>query len=98
LIRELTLYPNFKNYQSLIGQNFVLSDKQTLLLGYDEVNDALPSFPNISALGYSVEALRARYLIRDNRLEEAKKIIRNSKSDNKNYCFNESLLAEIYNK
>jgi O-antigen ligase len=98
LLSAITLYPNYKNYQSLIGQNLVLSDEQTLILSYDEVNDALPNFPNISALGYSVDALRARYLIRDNRLDEAKKILWNSKSDNKNYRFNESLLAEVYEK
>lgn len=97
ILSLLLLTPSYNYLESLKLQNTILADEGKNKLSFAEVN-ALPDFPNLTEYGYPTKALKAKYLSNENKDAEALKLLNESLNDNRNFKYNENLIANIYSK
>jgi O-antigen ligase len=91
------LTPSYNYLKSLQLQNTILADEGKNKLSFAAVN-ALPDFPNLTEYAYPTKALKAKYLSNENKDAEALKLLNESLNDNRNFKYNENLIANIYSK
>lgn len=96
LLSAILVIPNYKYFKSLYGQNTVFADEKTMKLSYDKVDEVLPNYPNLNEFGYTIASLKAKYLIKEERYDEALELLMRTKNDNKYIMYNENLVASIY--
>ncbi len=94
----ILLIPTVLNYKSLKGQNSVFADENEQKLTYAQVDAILPNYPNITAYGSPVKAVKASYLIKEENFNDAQKLLNESLFDNKYLKYNENLKANIFSK
>lgn len=94
----ILVYANTLYYKSLVGQNKVFADENSLAMSYAEVDKNLPNYPNLSEFGNSIKAIKAKYLIKENNDTEAINLLKESKKDNPYLMDTEYQLSNIYLK
>lgn len=96
VLSAILVIPNYKYFKSLYGQNTVFADEKAMKLSYDKVDEVLPNYPNLNEFGYTIASLKAKYLIKEKRYDEALELLMRTKNDNKYIMYNENLVASIY--
>jgi tetratricopeptide (TPR) repeat protein len=91
-------YINYQVYRSLIAQSMVNKDIMNAVpaASTEEVMHAFPAIPNMNAYCFPVGDIKAIYLLRDKKYDEALKWLDKSKSVNPYLSLDEFLRARIY--
>ena len=95
-LSTLTINPSYKQYKFYKAVNTITLDGKTLKLSFDEVNKMIPDFPNLNFSGSPIIDYKAKYLIKEQRYDEALKYLTESKKYNPNSLFAAGLISEIY--
>ncbi|WP_298117250.1 O-antigen ligase family protein [Flavobacterium sp.] len=92
------VYSNILYFKSLVGQNKIFADENSMAMSYDEVDKIVPDYPNLSEFGNSIKAIKAKYLIKENNESEALNLLKESKKDNPYLMDTEYQLSNLYLK
>lgn len=99
LLSCILIIPNYNYLKSLQSQNTVFADSKKMQLSTSKIDKILPNYyPNLNEYGYPIVSLKAKYLIKEKRYDEAIDLLAKTKNINKYIMFNENLLATIYEK
>ncbi|HEU4632469.1 MAG TPA: O-antigen ligase family protein, partial [Flavisolibacter sp.] len=85
-------------YRSMAAQREINSDVllATPAKSWEEVNSTLPSVPNLNAFAFPVDAIKAKYLMKDKRYAEALALLDKSYAVNPYLPYNDFLKANVY--
>ncbi len=98
VLNFILLVPNYKYFYAQFGQNDAIADMNALKLSYNEVDKILPNYPVLTEMGFPVAVLKARYLEKERRFDEALDLLNKTKNHNKNVMFGEVTKASIFKK
>lgn len=89
---------NIKVYQSMRGQYYINQDmlKNEPSLEFDQVNQDLPSIPNLNAFCFPIKLIKARYLMKAKRFPEALEWLEKSRNEAPKLSINEFFTAQCY--
>ena len=92
-----SMYINNQVFKSLKVQKFVMGEIDTdPKMALTEVENAFPTFPNLSTSTLPIKALIARYEFRDKNYDVALKLLRESDQDNPYLHYNDFIRTAIY--
>lgn len=88
----------YSTYQSLVAQKTINSDVLSAapVKTWEEVNQELPSIPNLNAFCFPIHAIKARYLLNEKRYAEALKDLDKSVAENPYLPYTEFLKAHSF--
>lgn len=98
LISGATVYPNYLMFQFYKGINITKIDSVNLNLNFDQVNALFTDFPSLDDTASPVNDIKTRYLIKENKFEDALKSIKISNKINPYSLYSNSLRVEMYDK
>ena len=95
----LSIYISFKNFKSLIQQNYLITDfnSGSPKLDYEFVKDFEDEIPNVIATTLPIKSMKAYYLNKEGLSDSAINLIKQDKSNPFIY-YSEALLGDIYLK
>jgi O-antigen ligase/tetratricopeptide (TPR) repeat protein len=90
-------YYRYATYQSLVAQSLTIPDfPNQATHSWEEINDKLPSIPNLDANNTPVDVVKAWYLSKDAKYDEALKLLNKSTRVNPYNLSNEFVKAQIF--
>jgi len=81
--------------QAKVNKDILTSDPQT---AWEEIENAFPRIPNMNAYTFPIDQVKAMYLIRDKKYDEAMNYVRRSENVNPYLTLTEYLKAKIFNE
>jgi O-antigen ligase/tetratricopeptide (TPR) repeat protein len=91
------LYVNYQTYQSLKVQKFVMGEiNEDPKMSLEEVKDAFPAIPNLSTSTLPIQALVARYYLRDKEYGEAMRLLIASDEVNPYLHYNDFIKTAVF--
>ena len=89
---------NTKVYESMRGQYYINNDmlKAEPTLTYEKVNQDLPSIPNLNAFCFPIKLIKARYLMKDKKYNEALEMLAKCREESPQLSINEFYTAQCY--
>lgn len=94
----ITVYPMFLNYVTFTGLKIVADDKKDLKLSSQTIMGLFPSFPDLDHSGEAIDDIKAKYLIKENRYDDALIYLKSSALKNPNSLRRFLLTEELYSK
>lgn len=87
-----------KVYESLRGQFYINPDmlKVEPMLDFEKVNKELPSIPNLNAYCFPIRLIKARYLMKEKKYQEALQLLEKSRNESPKLSINEFYTAQCY--
>jgi len=92
------LWFTYTTYNSLVAQKDINSDVLLAnpVKSFEEVDNELPSIPNLNAFCFPVDAIRARYLMKEKKYDDALALINKAEAVNPYLPYGEFLKAQIF--
>lgn len=91
------LYVNYQTYQSLKVQKFVMGEiNEDPKMALEDVKDAFPAIPNLSTSTLPIQALVARYYLRDKEYGEAMRLLKASDKVNPYLHYNDFIKTAVF--
>jgi O-antigen ligase/tetratricopeptide (TPR) repeat protein len=92
-----SMYVNYQTYQSLKVQKFVMGEiNEDPKMSLEEVKDAFPPIPNLSTSTLPIQALVARYYLRDKEYAEAMRLLKASDAVNPYLHYNDFIKTAVF--
>ncbi len=90
--------PNFLYVKSLRGQNLAFVDEGAMKYSIETIEEKLPNYPSLTERGFQIKAIKAKYLIKENKFDEALQLLENSDYENPYYTYNQYVKSLLYEK
>jgi O-antigen ligase/TolA-binding protein len=89
---------NSKVYESMRGQYYINQDmlKAEPSLDFEKVNKDLPSIPNLNAFCFPIRLIKARYLMKAQKHQEALQLLEKSREESPQLSINEFYTAQCH--
>lgn len=89
---------NTKVYESMRGQYYINQDmlKAEPSLTFEKVNQDLPSIPNLNAFCFPIKLIKARYLMKDQKYNEALDLLEKCREESPKLSINEFYTAQCH--